>query len=128
LFAGLITQRDLDEGTLARCVLEREDVHCEYAPRSAFIDPAGDVYPCYYCYASNEDFERYRGLRDEYRMGNVLEPSIREVWTSPRYRAFLARVKPIRSGDKLLHAVCAQCVMCLGFAERQAKKTVPADR
>jgi radical SAM protein with 4Fe4S-binding SPASM domain len=121
LFSGLITERDLREGTLARCVVESSDVFCDYTRHCAFIDPAGDVYPCYYAYASNESFEEYRAQRAEYRMGNVLESPVRDIWSGDRYRAFFERVNPVRSDDRALHEVCRQCVMCLRFARCDVK-------
>jgi len=100
-------------------------VFCDYTRRSAFIDPAGDVYPCYYAYASNEDFETYRSQRARFRMGNVLGAPMREIWSGRRYRAFFARTAPVRADDRAMREVCEQCVMCLGHLRREVA-TAPA--
>jgi MoaA/NifB/PqqE/SkfB family radical SAM enzyme len=119
LFSGDISPEDLKQGTLARAALARSEVSCQYCTHTNFIDPYGDVYPCFYAYFSNENFEQFNHLREKFVMGNIREQPIYAIWEGKRYRDFLQKVSPIQVSDPELYTVCRQCVYCVSTEYHQ---------
>ena len=123
LLNGEIAPEDLERGTLASSILKKGPIFCEYCNTTSFIDPFGNVYPCYYSNFSNQNFAEYSTLRNKYNMGNIRQMPFSKIWAGEKYQNFLKRISPIQPADKeLQEEVCSQCIYCFGFAAKQAKK------
>lgn len=83
------------------------------------MNPYGDIYPCHYAEFSNQEYDKYKEQRTEYKMGNIRQQTLQQIWDGQAFTSFRKRVLPIQPQDANIRLVCNQCIYLCQYAKQK---------